>query len=218
MRSTTTPGCARSVWARRVDGLIVEDDYDSEFSYDRPAPATMQGTAPERVALLGSMSKTLSPAVNVGWVVAPPRWVEAIRMSHEIPLIPPALNQLALAHFMQSGAYDRYLRTSRLRFLARRAALVAALERRLPEFRIRGAETGLQLMLDLPSGTDAAAIIAAANRRDMLLCELDGLRFAPVPGSPSALLLGYGNLNDAVIDEAVDVLAVVIRESPQTRL
>ena len=113
-------------WARRAGGLIVEDDDDSEFSYDRPALPPMQGTDRDRVALLGSMSRTMTPTVNIGWVVASRRWVQAIRTDPKVPLSPPALTQLALARFIESGAYDRHLRRSRLHFRARRAALLAA--------------------------------------------------------------------------------------------
>jgi GntR family transcriptional regulator / MocR family aminotransferase len=193
-------------WARRADGLIIEDDYDAEFCFDRPAPPVMQGADPGRVALLGSMSKTLSPTVSVGWVVAPRRWAEAVRGEYEISAVPPALNQLALAHFMESGAYDRYLRASRQRFRTRRAALVAALHRRLPECHVRGAEAGLDLVLELPASIDSAAIVAAAQRRQVPLCDLDGMWLEPGPRAPK-LLLGYGNLNDSVVDEAVAVLA-----------
>ncbi len=193
-------------WARRVDGLIVEDDFDSEFSYGAPAPAVMQGTERQRVALLGSVNRTLNPTVGIGWVVAPRRWVEAVRADREIPVSPPALNQLALALFMESGAYDRHLRASRRRFRARRGALVGALQHRLPGYRVRGADAGLDLLLELPPGSDADAIVAGARRQDMWLCSLDDLRFQPEPGAPG-LILGYGNLNDSLVDEAVAVLA-----------
>jgi GntR family transcriptional regulator/MocR family aminotransferase len=196
-------------WARRADGLIVEDDYDAEFSFDRPALPTLQGQDPDRVALLGSMSKTLTPAVSIGWVVGPRRWVAGIRTEYELAATPATLNQLALAHFMESGDYDRYLRGSRQRLRARRAALVTALQHTLPECRVHGSEGGLDLLLDLPAGSDTRAILAAAERRDMAMCDPDGLRFGPEPGPPG-LLLGYGNLRDSVIEEAVAVLAEVI--------
>lgn len=203
-------------WARRVDALVIEDDYDAEFAYDRPTPPTMQGTDPDRVALLGSMSKSLGPTVGIGWVVAPRQWVDAVRSAQEIPLLPPMLNQVALAYFMESGAYDRHLRASRLRFRARRAALVAALRRRLPDCRLRGAEAGLHILLELPAGTDAAAVVAEAHRHDLQLCDLDEMRFHPQPTEP-ALLLGYSNLNDSVIDEAVAILAAVISQVGRPR-
>jgi GntR family transcriptional regulator / MocR family aminotransferase len=197
-------------WAREHDGLIIEDDYDAEFAFDGPALPTIQGSEPGRVFLLGSMSKTLSPAVSVGWVVAPRRWVPAVRTEYEISAMPTSLNQLALAHFMESGAYDRYLRGSRQRFRARRALLAEALRRRLPQCRVSDPRSGLDLVLELPPGSDADVILTEAERRDMQLCDLKGLFLDPAPGSPPRLLLGYGNLNDSVIEEAVGILADVI--------
>jgi GntR family transcriptional regulator/MocR family aminotransferase len=197
-------------WARRVDGLVIEDDYHSEFSYDRPAPPVLQGTASDRVALLGSMSQVLGPTVGIGWVVAPRRWVQAVRAEHEIQLLPPALNQLALVQLMQSGAYDRHLRASRQRYRARRNALIDALRRHLPEYRVRGAEAGVQLLLELPSGTDVTAILRAAARRGIELCNLYEMQLQPEPLDPG-LLVGYGNIKDTAIDRAVAALAEVIR-------
>ena len=197
-------------WARRVDGLVIEDDFLSEFSYERPAPPVMQGTATDRVALLGSMSLVLGPAVGIGWVVAPRRWVPAVRAEHEIQLLPPALNQLALVHLMQSGAYDRHLRASRQRYRVRRDAMIGALQRHLPGYPVRGAEGGLQVLLELPPGTDEEAILRAAARRGIELCNLYEMQLAPQPRDPG-LMVGYGNIKDTAIDGAVAALAEVIR-------
>ena len=199
-------------WARQVGGLIVEDDYDSEFGHEGPVPSVLQGADRDRVALLGSMTRTLNPTVSIGWVVAPRRLVGRVRAGRGVPVSPPALNQLALAHFMESGAYDRHLRASRQRFRARRAALAGALARELPGYRVRGGQAGLDLLLDLPAGTDTAAILAAARRRDMRLGTLDALRLVPDPGAPG-LLLGYGNLSDRLVDEAVAVLADILSQA-----
>lgn len=199
-------------WARRAGGLIVEDDYDSEFSYDGSALPTMQGADPGRVALLGSMSRTLTPTINVGWVVAPRRLVPLVRAAAPLPPGPPAMTQLALAHLMESGAYDRHLRTSRQRFRARRNALITALQRHLLECRVSGAHAGLHLVLDLPAGSDRAVILAAAEQRDMRLCNIDDTRFQPDP-QELRLQVGYGNLADTLVDEAVTVLADVIRHA-----
>ena len=199
-------------WARRVDGLVIEDDYHSEFSYDRPAPPVLQGTARDRVALLGSMSQVLGPTVGIGWVVTPRRWVQAVRAEHEIQLLPPALNQLALVQLMQSGAYDRHLRSSRQRYRVRRNVLVDALQRHLPGYRVRGAEAGVQLLLELPPGTDLPAILKAAARRGIELCNLYEMQLQPEPVEPG-LLVGYGNIKDTAIDGAVAALAEVIRAS-----
>jgi GntR family transcriptional regulator/MocR family aminotransferase len=197
-------------WARRADVLIVEDDYDAELSYDGPTPAVLQGTDPHRVALLGSMSQAIGPAVSIGWVVTPRRWVQPVRAEQELQTLPPALNQLALVELMRSGAYDRHMRASRLMYRARRNALVAALRRWLPQYPVHGAGSGLEIMLALPPGTDVAGIVAAAARRDVNIGNLDELRFTPDLSAPG-LMIGYGNLRDSVIDEAIALLADVLR-------
>jgi GntR family transcriptional regulator / MocR family aminotransferase len=207
------PGRRRALldWAAAVDGLIIEDDYDAEFS-ERPAPPTMQGTSPDRVALLGSMTHAVGPAVNIGWVVTPGRWVDAVRAEHEMQILPPALNQLALVHLMRTGAYARHLRSTRQIIQARRARLAAALERGLPGCRVLGQDGGLHLVVELPPGADPDAIVAAAERRGVHLCSLDGLRIRPDPARPG-LLIGYGNLRDSSIEDAVAALAAAFAES-----
>lgn len=162
------------------------------------------------MALLGSMSQVLGPTVGIGRVVVPRWWVPAVRAEHEIQLLPPALNQLALVQLMRSGAYDRHLRASRQRYRARRNALLEALRRHLPGYRVRGAEAGVQLLLELPPGTDVTAILRAAARRGIELCNLYEMQLQPEPQDPG-LLVGYGNLNDTAIDGAVAALAEVIR-------
>ena len=196
-------------WARRADGLVIEDDYDHEFSYDRPVPAVLQGSDPHRVALMGSMSQALGPTVSIGWVVTPGRLVQAVRAEDEIQLLPPALNQLALAHLMRSGGYDRHLRTTRLQLRTRRNLLVRSLQARLPGYRVHGAESGMMLLLELPSGTDTPSIIAAAARCGLQIGDIEELRLQPDPARPG-LLLGYGNLEDRVIDEAVAILSDLV--------
>jgi len=199
-------------WAHRADGLVIEDDYDHEFSYDRPAPAVLQGTDPHRVALMGSMTQALGPTVSIGWVVTPGRLVQAVRAEDEIQLLPPALNQLALAHLMRSGGYHRHLRATRLLLRTRRNLLVDSLQARLPGYRIHGAESGMMLLLELPSGTDTASIIAAAARRGLHIGDIEEMRLEPDPARPG-LLLGYGNLDDKVIDEAVAILSDLIGQA-----
>jgi GntR family transcriptional regulator / MocR family aminotransferase len=193
-------------WARRVDGLIVEDDYDAEFRYDRPATSVMQGMEPRRVALLGSVSKTLGPAVGIGWAVTPPRWAATLRTDDQLLMMPPVLNQLALAWLLESGSYDRHLRAARARFRNRRALLLQVLDG-LPGCRVRGAEAGLHVLLELPDGCDAAAVSEAAQRRGLRTCALDEFRIRADPLARPALVLGYGNLLDSAIDAAVRVLA-----------
>ena len=89
-------------WARRGSHLVVEDDYDAEFRYDGRAIGALQGMDPDRVVLVGSVSKTLSPALGIGWLLAPGRWATRIAESAARPA-PPTLDQLAFADLVTSG-------------------------------------------------------------------------------------------------------------------
>ncbi|MGK3201037.1 PLP-dependent aminotransferase family protein [Amycolatopsis sp. MEPSY49] len=177
-------------WARDVDGLVLEDDYDAEFRYDRRPVGTLQGTDPGRVALFGSVSKTLSPALGLGWAVVPPQWTLP---GHA----PPVLDQLALAGFVESGGYDRHLRAARLRYRARRDRLVDA----LGPARLSGVAAGLHLVLHLER--DAAEVVRNARAKGVKVADLDDYRVAP--GEP-ALVLGYGNLADNAVEPAARLL------------
>ncbi|MET0135504.1 MAG: PLP-dependent aminotransferase family protein [Kibdelosporangium sp.] len=191
-------------WARINNGLVLEDDYDAEFRYDRRPIGTMQGMDPQKVALLGSVSKTLSPALGIGWCAIPPQWTEKVRAANPAAATPPVLDQLALAEFIAQGGYDRYLRAARLRYRARRDALLKA----LGEADISGAAAGLHLLLHLAPGTDTAAVVRHAARNGLNVVDLDQYR----RGGDPALVLGYGNLADNAVPAAVGVLRAAIRE------
>jgi GntR family transcriptional regulator/MocR family aminotransferase len=198
-------------WARRVDGVVLEDDYDSEFRYDHRPLSAVQGMCPQRVVLLGSVSKTLSPALGIGWVVAPPRWCQVLRTSGTARSGPPVLDQLAFARLLRTGGYERHLRSVRRRYRARRAALLAALRRRLPACRVTGTAAGLHLVAHLGAGVDAADVVTAAAARGLRLVDL---RTYQVDRREPAncLVLGYGNLADGAIDDAVAVLAAAVAD------
>ena len=121
-------------WARRRAGLIIEDDYDAEFRYDREPVGAVQGLAPDCVVSLGTVSKSLSPALRLGWAVLPPSLVAAVT---EAKLVADrgtsGLDQLALAALIESGRYDRHLRRMRLEYSGRRDTLVQALDRYAPQ-------------------------------------------------------------------------------------
>jgi GntR family transcriptional regulator / MocR family aminotransferase len=209
-----SPGrrAALLAWAKDNDGRIVEDDYDAEFRYDRPAVSTLQGMAPGRVFLLGSVSKTMAPAVGIGWVASPPRLTGALRAASPFPLAPPTVHQLALAGFIESGAYDRHLRAARRRYRDRRRAVLDALARELPGYPVAGAAAGLHLLLWLPAGTDAGRVVASAAERGLLVASLDRFRARPDPARPG-LVLGYGNLADSAAPAAISVLASAVGDT-----
>ncbi|MET1004861.1 MAG: PLP-dependent aminotransferase family protein, partial [Propionibacteriaceae bacterium] len=164
-------------WAERVDGTVLEDDYDAEFRYDRRPVASLQGMAPDRVVLLGSVSKTLSPAVQLGWVIMP-QWLILRLVSDDLELGvgPSALTVSAFGTMITEGWYERHLRSARLAYRRRREALVTAIRHRLPSCRIDGAAAGLHLPLALPAGTQTSRVIRAAADLELPLVDLDHYR------------------------------------------
>ncbi|MDK1474092.1 PLP-dependent aminotransferase family protein [Streptomyces sp. 549] len=195
-------------WARRVDGLVLEDDYDAEFRYDRRPVGVMQGMDPGRVALLGSVSKTLSPSLRIGWLAAPARWADRVAADEGAPMPPPVIDQEALAEFLAAGSYERHLRASRLRYRRRRDVLVREIDRLLPEHRVSGAAAGFHLMLHLVD-CPATEVVKAAARRDVRLVALERYRAGGGPVG-DVLVLGYGNLADTAVPGAVQRLAEAV--------
>ncbi|MEH1125331.1 MocR-like pyridoxine biosynthesis transcription factor PdxR [Micromonospora sp. CPCC 206061] len=195
-------------WARAVDGYVIEDDYDAEFRYDRRPVAVVQGMDPDRVFLLGSISKTLSPALGLGWLVTPGAMTAALRSANPVAPAPPVLDQLALASFVDRGWYDAHLRAARRRFRARRDLLVATLAARLPRGRVAGTAAGLHLLLHLPAGTDTAAAVRKAAVAGLRLMDLSA--YWSSRRETPALVIGYGNITDADIPAAVNLLADVL--------
>jgi GntR family transcriptional regulator/MocR family aminotransferase len=197
-------------WATATDGLILEDDYDAEFRYDHEPVRAMQGLAPERVAYLGTVSKTLAPSLRIGWAVLPAALVEeAIIQKHLLDYCSPALDQLALHGFMQSGDYDRHIRRARSVYRRRRDKLVTSLAKYLPEFEIEGIAAGLSLVLRLPDGVDDEAIQLRAAEARVRIRSLS--RFYIEPGSRRGLVLGYGGVHETAMPAAVRQLAACVR-------
>jgi GntR family transcriptional regulator/MocR family aminotransferase len=201
-------------WARAVDGVILEDDYDAEFRYDRRPVGTVQGMDPARVILFKSLSKMLSPALGIGWLVAPRRWTDALRHPGAgMPAtLPPVLDQLAFATLLESGTYERHLRRCRQRYRVRRDALVRTLAGHLPGAPLSGIAAGLHLVVGLPSSTDPAAVVGAALTRSVRVAELGGYH-ATDQRVGHGLVVGYGNIADASVEEAVRLLAAAAREA-----
>jgi GntR family transcriptional regulator/MocR family aminotransferase len=200
-------------WAAEHGTFVIEDDYDAEFRYDREPVGAMQGLAPERVVGIGSVSKTLSPALRIGWVVCPPDLADGIAHQKEIDdRLSPVLDQIALARLIESGRYDRHLRRMRALYARRRAVLVDALARHAPHVEPQGLAAGFHVVVTLPPGADEATVIAAARERGIGVYGIAPQRFGPPPPEPApALVLGFGNVGEGAIERGIAATADLLR-------
>jgi GntR family transcriptional regulator / MocR family aminotransferase len=200
-------------WAQRTGALVLEDDYDAEYRYDRAPIGAMQGLDPARVAYAGTASKTLAPGFRLGWLILPPDLVEPFA---EAKLLAdrgsPILDQLTFADFLSRGEFDRHLRRMRPIYRARRDALLKALAQYLPELEPAGIAAGLHLVAWLPQDLDEEAVIAAAAREGVAIAGVSPYRLSPAPGG--GLIFGYSNLNERAIADGVARLARAVSSLP----
>ncbi|MES4902396.1 MULTISPECIES: PLP-dependent aminotransferase family protein [unclassified Streptomyces] len=194
-------------WARAHGGLVLEDDYDGEFRYDRKPVGAVQGLGPDHVLYVGSVSKSLSPALRLGWMVLPDHLVdEALAAKGDREAWVSALDQLTLADFIESGGYDRHIRRMRQRYRRRRDQLVAALAERAPHIRVSGVAAGLHAVLELPPGSERSVVQAAAWQ-GLAIEGLADYRHPDAAGPPrEGLVVGYATPPDHSFAGALDAL------------
>ncbi len=198
-------------WADERDATIIEDDYDSEFRYDRDPIGAMQGLCADRVCYAGTASKVLAPGLRLGWIIAPQRLVRPIadaKMAADHGS--SAIDQLALADFIARGELDRHLRRMRAVYRHRRDVLLAALARQLPQLEPVGISAGMHVLAWLPAGVDDSEVVEWAGRRGVGLVSLSSTRVAP-EGRPG-LIFGYGSVDERRIDDGVSRLAEAMEE------
>ena len=188
-------------------GIVIEDDYDGEFRYDRQPVGGMHALAPDRVIYCGTASKSLAPAVRLAWLVVPPWLLDAVVAS--LGGGPSALDQLTLAEFVASGAYDRQIRRARLAYRRRRDRLVAALAPL--GLRVSGIAAGLHALLDFPI---TASELQATTRARAHGLALDGLsRYGygdGAGGERAGLVLGYARPPEHAYTAALARLCAVL--------
>ena len=195
-------------WAQRGGGYVIEDDYDSEFRYDKEPVGALQGLAPDQVFLVGTASKALAPAVRLGWVHAPSPLASAVAEEKEMSDRGSCtLDQLALATMLTSGRYDRHLRRMRAVYAGRRVALVAAFARHSPRARLTGLAAGFHAVAPLPASADETAVIAAARQRRVGLYGISAYRGIADAAAPPALVIGFGNVGERAIGPAIAAVA-----------
>jgi GntR family transcriptional regulator/MocR family aminotransferase len=199
-------------WAERSDGVVIEDDYDAEFRYDRAPVGSLQGLAPERVVYIGSTSKTLAPALRLGWAVLPAALVEPF--SAELlasTLHMPALEQLAFADFVSRGELDRHMYRARAAYRRRRDIAITVLADQLPELPIRGIGAGLHLVAELSTQTEEDAAWEKATAAGI---ALETLSSHALPGysGPRGLLIGFAATSEPTIPLAIRALAKALNQ------
>ena len=177
-------------WLRARPAIAIEDDYDAEYRFDRAAIGALQGLDPGRVIYAGSASKTLAPALRIGWLIVPPTLLDAITgQKLRADRGTSRIEQHALADFLTRGALDRHLRRMRTRYRDRRDTLTEALNAALPEATIGGVAAGLHVTLQPPESDDEQTIRKHARHLGIELETMSDYR----PGAhirPPTLLLG----------------------------
>ena len=197
-------------WADDRQALILEDDYDAEFRYDREPIGAIHGLAPERVIYAGSASKTLAPGLRLGWMVAPHQLVDPLGEIKEAnDRGSPVLDQLAFADFLTKGEFDRHLRRMRPIYRERRDALLDALRRYLPDVRTTGASAGLHVLALLPRGIDEAAVLDGAAVGGVRVTGLSHT-YDDSDRAPAGLIFGYGQVPVSDIDAGVLAVAKAV--------
>jgi GntR family transcriptional regulator/MocR family aminotransferase len=197
-------------WANRRGAVIIEDDYDAEFRYDRDPVGSLQGLAPGRVVALGTVSKSLAPALRLGWIAGPAELAgDLARAKAVTDRGSPGVDQLALAALIESGRYDRHLRRMRAEYAARRDVLIDALARHAPAVRLTGLAAGFHAVAHLPAGASEAAVIGAARSRSVGLYGMSTYR-AGHGAEPPQLVLGFGNTGQRAIEAGLAVLGELL--------
>ena len=208
-------------WARSVDGLVVEDDYDGDFRYDRAPVGALQGLDPEHVAYTGSVSKSLAPGLRLGWLLVPASLSEAVvERKRTMDLGHPAIDQALMAHFVERGDYDRQLRRCQRAYRERRDALVSALQEHFPGTEVSGIAAGLHAIAALPDRYGppdrflkraAAAGVAVRPLADYTYGDGSARTTDTAVGGGIRLVLGYAHQSPARIREGIRLMADAVR-------
>ncbi|WP_424858138.1 PLP-dependent aminotransferase family protein [Streptomyces sp. SAI-170] len=204
-------------WARKVGGCILEDDFDSGLLDTADRPPALQSLAPDRVVYAGSASKTLAPALRLGWLVGPSDFmasVEHVRAGWDIGC--SGLEQLAFARFIDTGAFDRHQRRLRTEFRRRRRTVRAQLDTQLPGAWLLSGPGGLQAYIRLPPHIDEQSLVRAARHRSVLL--RGGRHYAAsTAASPPALVISYATANCTALSRSLGEVGVAYREQSERR-
>jgi GntR family transcriptional regulator/MocR family aminotransferase len=198
--------------AARWGGVVIEDDYDGEFRYDRQPVGALQALAPDHVIYAGTASKALAPALRLGWLVVPPRLLDPV-LAHLVAG-PSGLAQLTLAEFIDSGRYDRQIRRTRLAYRRRRDRLAAELGRRGRH--VTGIAAGLHALVELPGAGTERQLEARAAEHGLAVQGLGCYRAVGAPDDRAGLVVGYGRPAEHAYTTALARLCAVLDPPPSS--
>lgn len=197
-------------FARETGSYIVEDDYENEFAYTGSPVSSLQGLAPEKVAYIGTFSKTLAPCLRLGYVVLPPELIASFRgLDWFATQQPSALDQRALAAFISSGQLARHIARMVKAYQARRTAVARELTRRFGDgVRIVSGPAGLHITAAFPGVAFTPAVLAHIARHGVRVYAVG--EHVAGGGLTDQVILGYGSLSEEEIAAGVARLAAAL--------
>ncbi|MEV6340550.1 PLP-dependent aminotransferase family protein [Nocardia vinacea] len=196
--------------ARRHDLVLIEDDYDGSFRFDREPVGCLQGLAPDVVVLLGSVSKTLAPALRLGWLIGPPTLQEQLVERRMITtLAGQTVDQLALAQLLRSGHYDKHVRQMRRNYSVRRKQLIVEFASKAPNVIVRGDNSGLHLPAELPSAAHERVLLSVLRADGFAVQGVSECRVGGNTDGSNGLVIGFASIKTAALTRLADLVGQV---------
>lgn len=196
-------------WARQGEGrYIIEDDYDSEFRYKgKPIPALQGYDHHEKVIYIGTFSRSVAPSIRISYMVLPRPLLQQYReKSGFLNSTVSKADQMLLQRFIEGGYYERHLNKMRAIYKGRHDMLLGCLKGLRGQFDISGEYAGVHLLLHGKRNQTEEELIARASERDVKVYGLSEYYVEPRPEQAATILLGYANMPEEQIKEAVQIL------------
>ena len=196
-------------WASQEEGrYIIEDDYDSEFRYKgKPIPALQGYDGEDKVIYLGTFSKSIAPAIRLSYMVLPKPLLEVYdQKSRFVNSTVSKVDQMIVQKFIEEGYYERHLNKTRALYKSRHDVLIEGLRPMMDICKISGEHAGVHLLLTFHNGMSEEELIQRAEAEDIRVYGLSDYCIQEKYEGNDTILLGYANLSEEQIREAVQIL------------